>query len=130
MSNAFTIANGCNVPLNTLAGTTPDVSGALMDWFQPMQFSQLVKTVVNFQNFEVPTVTNTRGVMWPAKQNLIMDAAGQRSWIDKELFCLPDVVLNVDDIIVYLDVQYRVLSKVDYTLNGYVFYRLTQDYTP
>lgn len=125
-----TIINGANVPLNQRAGTVPDVSGALKDWFQPMVFEQVAKTVSGFQLVENGTPTNFWGVIQPfTNRELLLKPEGQRAWTWLMLHAEPGLALEVDEVVSYLGVQTRVMAKKDYTLYGYVQYELVQDWT-
>jgi len=125
------IPNAKNIPLNALQGTVPDVSGALMDRFQQMTFGQIGK-VIN-QIFQVQeTVTNFSFLgNWQAAQptNLEIMARGERSWTYWTVHTLSVLPLQTDDVITYLGTQYRVMSKTDFTLNGFVEYRFISDYS-
>jgi len=59
------INNAANKPLFEKLGTTPDVSGALQDYFQPMQFTPVTKTIQGFQVVETPNPLNFRGTWQP-----------------------------------------------------------------
>ncbi len=125
----MTIRNASDLRLYQNVGTLPDMTGALLNWFQPMIFSQLVKSVVNFKNVETPTNTYTKGVMQPlSAQQLQMKPEGQRNWIWNMLHCLPDLILKPDDVVTYQRQNYRVMAKRDYSKYGYLEYDLVQDY--
>jgi hypothetical protein len=125
------IFNANSVPLNQNSGTMPDVSGALQNWFQPMQFTQVAKVVNSvFQLSETPTTYAFMGVWQPAQpSNLEIKLQGQRKWKWFTVHASPGIPLSPDDVVNYLGVQYRVMSMNDYTLNGYIEYRLINDYT-
>lgn len=124
------IFNAKNVRLFENPGTLPDMNDALLQYFQPMVFSQIVKTVVNFKNVETPTDTLFRGVMQPfTDRQLLMKPEGQRSWIWQMLHAEPRLALKTDDVVTYHGVQYRVMSKKDFSDYGYVELHLVQDYT-
>lgn len=123
------IANGKNRPINTQAGTVPDVSGAMTDWFQPMIFTTIVKEVEGFQSVETPTEIPFQGVIQPfTERQLLLKPEGQRAWTWHLLHADPSLKLEVDDVVDYLGVQTRVMSRKDYTLYGYVEYHLVQDW--
>ena len=63
--SAFTIGNGCNIPLNLQTGTIPNIQAALLDWFQYLTFGQVTKTTVGYQVKEVVTDINFWGVVVP-----------------------------------------------------------------
>lgn len=126
---ANTIPNGKNTPLNVRTGTIPDVSGAMRDWFQPMVFTQVVKTVVGFQLVETKTDTNFQGVIQPlSNRDLWIKPEGQRAWTWLLLHAEPVLSLNVDEVVTYLGVQTRVMARRDYAIYGYVQYELVQDW--
>lgn len=108
----------------------PDVSGALFDWFAPMTFGVVTKTIKNFQAVEVQTQVDTAGVWQPfTDRQLLLKPEGQRRWKWFQLHALPSLTLTPDDVVTYLGEQYRVMSEKDYRLNGYVEYHLVNDYT-
>lgn len=125
-----TIANGANRPLNAQAGTVPDVSGAMKDWFQPMVFNLLTKTTTGFQLVESADPIEFMGVIQPlSDRKLMQKPEGQRAWTWLLLYADPVLTLEVDQVVDYLGVQTRVMSRKDYVLYGYVEYSLVQDWT-
>jgi hypothetical protein len=118
-----------NIPLSAMAGTMPDLSDALLDWFAPMTFSTVVKTVVNFQVQEVATPINFLGVWQPlSPQKLLLKPEGQRAWLWFTVHAQPGLELVPDEVITYLGTQYRVMQKLDWKLDGYVEYHLVNNY--
>lgn len=124
------IKNGKDTPLNENSGTLPDVSGAMLDYFQPMVFGTVAKAVEGFQVVETKTSVSFQGVIQPfSDRQLMMKPEGQRSWKWYTVHAEPQLELATDEIITYLGAQYRVMSLRDYRLYGYVEYHLVQDYT-
>lgn len=125
-----TINNAANQPLFDKAGTTPDVSGALQDYYQAMQFTKLVKNVVGFQVEEIPDPINFRGTIQPfTERQIFLKPEGQRAWTWFLLHSDPVLTLNVDDVVLWKGKQTRVMARRDYKLYGYVEYHLVQDWT-
>lgn len=123
------IINAADVPLNRINGTVPDVSGAMQSYFQSMTFVPLMKTVVGFQVVEGAAPIEFFGVIFPfSPRQLQMLPEGERKWSWYSLFATPGIQLGPDDCVLYLNVQYRVMSKKNYTLYGYDEYSLIQDY--
>ena len=123
------IVNAKDRPLSQSTGTMPDVSGALRNWFQPMTFTTIVKTVEGFQNVETPTNIDFRGVWQPTSaQAIAMKPEGQRKWKWFTVHAEPGLDLDPDDVVTYLSTQYRVKEKTDYTLDGYIEYHLVEDF--
>jgi hypothetical protein len=124
------IRNAANYPLFARAGTIPDVSGALQDYFQMMTFSQVTKTVQGFQVDESALPINFQGCWFPySERQLLMLPEGQRSWSHFMLFADPTLTLQTDDVVLWNGIQTRVLGRMDYGLYGYVQYHLCQDFT-
>ncbi len=125
-----TIQNGANTPLNEKTGTVPDVSGAMTDWFQPMVFETVSKTVDAFQVIEDGTEISFRGVIQPfSNRDLLLKPIGQRAWTWLWLHAEPQLTLEVDEVVKYLGVQTRIMARRDYTIYGYVEYHMVQDWT-
>lgn len=125
-----TLANASERPLFQKSGTVPDVSGALQDYFQPMVFEPLRKTVTGFQVVENGVPINFRGVVQPlSPRALILKPEGQRAWTWLMLHADPSLTINVDDVVNWNGKQTRVMARTDYGLYGYVLYELVQDWT-
>ena len=132
--SAFTIGNACNIPLNLQQGTIPNVQGALFDWFQDLTFGQLTKTTVDFQVVE--TVVNIAfwGVVVPmGGRELILKPEGQRQWNWSSVYAQAApggaiMALKADDIIIFLGTQYRVMTRKEHALYGFVVYEIVEDY--
>ncbi len=108
----------------------PDVSDALLDWFQNMTFDLITKAITDYDLTETATTISTKGVRQPfSAQQLSIKPEGQRAWKWETLHCLPNVKLNPDDIVVFNGVRYRVMEKLDYSEYGYLEYHIIQDYT-
>lgn len=124
-----TINNAANQPLFQKAGTVPDVSGALQDYFQAMVFTLVRKLVVGFQALETPLPINFRGVVQPATdRQLLLKPEGQRAWTWFTLHSDPTLTLQVDDVVEWLGKQTRIMSRKDFMLYGYIEYTMVQDW--
>lgn len=123
------IANAASLPLFAKSGTTPDVSGALQDYFQPMVFSALVKIVSGFQVIETAKPINFQGTIQPfTDRQLYLKPEGQRAWTWYMLHADPVLSLDVDSVVLWNSKQTRVMARKDYGLYGYVEYHLCQDW--
>lgn len=125
-----TIVNGNNVPLSQSMSGMPDVSDALKGYFIPMTFTTTVKKIVNQNLVETPTSTAFRGVWQPLTvRSVNQKPEGQRSW--RWFMCHSDTCLHLetDQVIFYNGIQYRVKAEKDYSLNGYWYYEMIQDFT-
>jgi hypothetical protein len=122
--------NAGDFPLNAQPqGTVPDVSGALMDWLQPMVFTPVTKVSENYQAVETGTPFNFQGVWQPFKpKDLLMRPEGQRDWDWFWCHSLIALPLNVDDVIIYRGEQFRVLAVNNCSLYGFFEYQLCEDW--
>jgi len=124
------ILNAANRPLNANTGTVPNVGAALLQWFQPMTFGLIVKTVSGFQVVETETQVSFRGVWQPLTgRQLMLKPEGERAWNWFWLHSDPTLNLKVDDVIIYLGIQYRVMSQKDYDLYGYREWTIVEDWS-
>lgn len=124
------INNAANRPIFDPAGTVPDVSGAMQDYFQPMIFTLVKKQVEGFQLVETPDPIYFRGVIQPlTERQLLLRPEGQRAWTWFTLHADPVLTLQVDDVVLWHGKQTRVMSRKDYKLYGFIEYSLVQDYT-
>lgn len=123
--------NAANTPLNANSGTLPEMSGAVANYFQKMVFTLVGKVVAtNFEVVETPTPLNFQGVIQPfTDRQLYLKPEGERAWSWYMVHAETALQLNVDDVIVFHNVQYRTMSKKNYGLYGFVEYHLVQDWT-
>lgn len=127
---AAPIQNGKNTPLNQQTGSVPNVGGALLNWFQPMVFVPVVKQTSGGEVIETGDPINFRGVIQPLQnRDLLIKPEGERAWTWYMLHAQPVLALQVDDVVLYLGVQTRVMARQDYSIYNYVYYELVQDWT-
>jgi hypothetical protein len=123
------IKNASSVLLTQNPGTLPSVQDAMLDWFQNLTFTRIVKTTINFNVVETPTSYSFQGVRQPfTAQQLVMKPEGQRQWKWETIHAFPNLVLNPDEIIGFAGQNYRVMRKSDFSEYGYVLYEIVQDY--
>lgn len=117
-------------PLFDRAGSVPDVSGALQEYFQPLVFTPVTEGVVGFQVQELGNPINFRGVIQPfTERQLELKPEGQRAWSWYTCHADPSLTLDVDDVVVWNGQQTRVMGRKNFRLYGYVEYHLVQDWT-
>lgn len=132
--STFTIGNASNIPLNTQSGSIPNMGTALLDWFQYITFGQITKTTVGFQVSEALMNINFWGIVQPLSgRQLNMKPEGQRKWAWSEIYAQSApagaiVSLNVDDVITYQTKQFRIMTRREYALYGYVYFEMVEDY--
>lgn len=109
----------------------PDVSEALWDIAEAVQFEIITKSVSDFEAKE--TVVNTivfQGHLQPTPpQKLIIKPEGQRSWRWWAMWAKQD--LGLDWILQDASGrQFRIMSRSDWGRAGYREYELTETVTP
>lgn len=123
------INNACNIPLNQNSGTCPDMSTSLLNWYQQMTFGVITKVVSDFQVIESVVETQFMGIWQPLTgRQLMMKPEGQRAWEWWKLHADLAIDLKIDDIIIYLTKQYRVMAKKNYSLYQFQEYDLVEDW--
>lgn len=123
------IKNAADRSLKDSFNTLPDVSDVLPDWFQKLTFQLVLKEQSDYETVETLTTIETQGVRQPmSAQKLELKPEGQRAWKWETIHCLPDVKLNVDDIIIFNGVKYRVMQKWNWSEYGYLEYEICQGY--
>lgn len=109
----------------------PQMNTTLIGWEQALELVKVVQSVIegdlSTQNINV----QFKGVVQPLRdEQLSLLPEGQRSW---EWIWIHAVAgsLNLEtaDKVIFQNKTYKVTSKKDYSLNGYVEYQLVRDYT-
>jgi len=125
----MTIKDASSLPLSQQTGNLPNVGSALLNWFQPMTFKILTKTVENFRDVETALVVVFQGVMQPlSDEDLRIKPSGERSWIWQNLHSDTSLEMETDDVVEYQGIQYRVKTKGNYAMYGYYNYHLVEDF--
>lgn len=128
---AIKINNASLRTLNSVSNTNlPNVSAAVIKWFQPMSFFRVTKTIVAYQVQEEMVELKTAGTWQPLKaRDIAYKPEGQRAFSWFRLHALPDFVLRDDEVVIKDGVQYRVQGKWAWNEYGYVEYHMFEDYT-
>lgn len=124
------IQNAADVPFNVREGSIPNMSDALLDWYQDMQFNKVTKTMAVGKVQEEMVLVNFRGIINPfTGRQLYLKPEGERKWKWHEIFSDAALVLKPDDVVQYKNTQYRVMWVGDYRIYGYMQYHVIEDYT-
>jgi len=87
------------------------------------------KTTDNFQVVETEKQIVFQGIVENLKPtDLEMKPEGQRKWRWISVWTTPELELEIDDRFSYQHVNYRVMSKNDWTAYGYASYECMEDY--
>ncbi len=105
----------------------PNVFTDFNDWFEPLTFGVVREENVNGYLKENITNIDTRGIIQPfgASAAKILPE-GARYWEYRQVHCLPDVRLEIGSYILYKDLRYKVMARLDYSDYGYLEYHITE----
>lgn len=135
MPNQRTILNACNIPLNTISGSIPQMGVTLADWFQKLTFGQVTKSIIGYQVDETITEINFWGLVMPdSGRDLDVRPSGERQWNTITVYAQSapsSAIMGLipDDVIVFQGTRYRVMKKQNFAIYGYVRFSLTENYT-
>lgn len=122
------ITNASSLPIT--ASGTPNVQGALDNWFSLLTIGKITKSVVNYQLSEVVTDYEVQAVLqpWTTKQLQIKEE-GQRAWERQTLHVKgTDLEFCLDDRALVKGKRYRIIQKFEWQNYGYIEYQLIEDY--
>ncbi|MDR3244657.1 MAG: hypothetical protein LBT79_07915 [Elusimicrobiota bacterium] len=123
------INNAKDKLVNQSGAGLPQVGDILSGWFQSLEFEKVVKSIENYEVKETRTLIITKGVRQPlSPQAIYLKPEGQRAWIWQTIHCLPNIVLKNDDIIIFDEIRYRVMARLNWQEYGYVEYHICEDY--
>jgi hypothetical protein len=109
-----------------------DVSDVLDDLLFSLNIVWITSNI-NINGLSVETRQNVliKGNIQNYKgQEIELLREGQRAWIWKQLQCsnLNKYVFNINDRLIYQNIEYKVMQKRDYNEYGYIKYILCQNY--
>lgn len=109
----------------------PQMNTTLFGWEQALELVKVVQSVIEGDLSTQYINVQFKGVVQPLRdEQLALKPDGQRSW---EWIWIHAVAgsLNLEtaDKVIFQNKTYKVTSKKDYSLNGYVEYQLVRDYT-
>jgi hypothetical protein len=106
------------------------MSNAVAGYCRPITVSRITKTLVDGDLVETTEDFDGFGVIQPfTPAQLLIKPEGQRTWDWSGLHVLPGIDLSLDDTVSIFGRLFRVMTKRDYTLYGYIRYELVEGYT-
>ncbi len=132
------ITNGKDRKLSANPGTLPEMSGALMSYFQKMRAKRLIHRTANFEAVKEETEENIdlnfMGVKQPfTPRQLAIKPEGMRAWKWFTIHSTPDFILEPNDEFILGDVEtvvFTVMEIGDFREYGYMRYEVIEDYQP
>ena len=108
----------------------PNMSGTLTGWEVPLTLVKITQDVIDGDLATTETTINFMGVWQPLKEEqLALLPEGQRSWENVWIHAKSsELNLETADKVIFNSRRYKIISKKDYGLNGFVEYMLIRDY--
>ena len=108
----------------------PQITDALTGWNQMINLIKITQTVgSDGQVINIEMSVSFQGIIQPSEPaKLIVGQRGERVWVKYMIHTTSQVSLNDNDLITYNCKNYKVMGKNDYSLNGFYYYYLVEDY--
>lgn len=107
----------------------PNMSQTIMGWFLPIEFGIVTRQIVDYEPVDTITRIKTQGVVQPPKpEDIELQVEGVRNWEWQEIHCLPNLQVDVNQFIFYLDKKYKVMKKENFSQYGYMRYLVCEAY--
>lgn len=108
----------------------PQMEAAFAGWAYDITLIRITQTISNGFVTNVETPVNFKGTIQPLQPNKIaLKPEGQRSFEWLQIHCLNRTLnLATNDRITYKNQNYKIMAKLDYSLNNYIEYHAIQDY--
>ena len=124
------LVNGKDIPMAQSTTGLPDVSQAIIQYFQPVTVGLIKNTQVNGRTQTVvQKYINTHGTRIAVQNKLVISKTGERFWNSEEVYFTSEINLSPDDLFLWNNMQFRVLAIESWTEYGYNKYSVVQDYT-
>lgn len=109
----------------------PQMNTTLFGWEQALELVKVVQSVIEGDLSTQYINVQFKGVVQPLRdEQLSLLPEGQRSWEWIWIHAVASSLnLETADKVIFQNKTYKVTSKKDYSLNGYVEYQLVRDYT-
>ena len=124
------IINGKDLPFGQSLAGIPDVSEAVIQYFQPVTIGIINSIQINGRTQTIiEKYIKTRGVRIANDNKVVITRTGERYFATESVYFLGEVILKIDDIFLFNKIQYRVLAIKNWSEYGYNKYSVVQDYT-
>ena len=108
----------------------PQMNSTLFGWEQALELIKVVQKVIEGDLSTQEVKIDFRGVVQPLRdEQLSLLPEGQRSWEWLWIHAVAGTLnLETGDKIKFQGKTYKITSKKDYSLNGYIEYQMVRDY--
>ena len=108
----------------------PKMGLAFNGWQNTITLKIITQTVTNGLITQQEVTKTFKGVIQPlSPKEINLKPEGQRAFAWLQIHCFSgDLNLNVNDRIFYNNKTYKLMAILDYSLNNYIEYHLTEDF--
>ena len=108
----------------------PQMNSTLFGWEQALELVKVVQSIIEGDLSTQEIKIDFRGVVQPLRdEQLSLLPEGQRSWEWLWIHAVAGTLnLETGDKIKFQGKTYKITSKKDYSLNGYIEYQMVRDY--
>ena len=122
------IKNGRDYLISETSTTTPNLSGPVSNWLQPLILEIVTTEIINYSTRQIKKKIETSGIIAPfTSEDLQVMPIGQREWQWFSVY-LASLILKNNDKFIYRDKIFKVMSTIDYTSYGYASYTAIGDF--
>lgn len=117
------------IPLNKISGM-PQIGAAFAGWMTSINLVIVTDEVIDGFVVQKQTPISFNGVVQPlSAEKLELKPEGERSWEWLQIHCFSGVQnLQTNDKILYNGLPFKVMQRLDYSLNNYIEYHIVADY--
>lgn len=107
----------------------PFIQVAFSGWFSPITVLKIKQQNNYGHNLPITTPINFEGAVQPSKaQKLQVKSEGQRFWKWWMIHSRTNLQLKKGDKLIYNGIRMKMMESWDYSLNGFYYYDLVEDY--
>jgi len=111
-------------------GSMPNQASVIKGWFRPLIIGHTANKFVNGEAQPTITTVNVSGHLQPSEpEKLEIQLYGDRSWKYFYLYVDCSLVMENDDNCAIAGTPYVVIGKKDWSANGFIRYRLHEDFS-
>lgn len=108
----------------------PQLSDVVAGWSRPITVKLLSQEMFDGDVVKTETLIDAMGVIQPfTAAQLLLKPEGERTWDWQALHVLPPFDAKLGDRVEIFGTRYRIMSRKDYMLYGYLKYELVEDFT-
>lgn len=108
----------------------PQLKAVFTNWQKKITLTRRIQTITAGLVSTADTQFTFQGIIQPlSPRQIALKPDGQRAWTWLQIHVVSSSEnLNVNDQIIYNSVIYKIMARLDYSLNGYIEYHAVEEY--